>query len=653
MKKYIFIFTIFSFVFSLNAQEERLKKADKLFFRAQYERAIPKLEKEIERKATAPRVKRLADAYYFTSQMEAANQWYKTLLTTYKSEADAQSMFRYAQTLKAMGNYEEANKWSKSYLDAINDAARISAFDENVAYLDDVTAMGERYEMVNLGINTEYSEFGAVPFGRSIVFASSRERDGLFQKIYSWNRQPYLDLYVIEMTERFGTDDITSSFSDDLNTAEVHESNAVFSKDAKTVYFTRNNFQDGKKVRDDERITHLQIFKAVFDDKYKEWSNIEPLSINADTYSVMHPALSPDERTLYFSSDMPGGAGDYDLYSVAINADGSLGEPQNLGPEINTDQREQFPFVSANGTLYFSSNGHPGFGSLDVFASKVENGGFGKPDNIGLPVNSGFDDFAFYIDDRTTEGYVASNRPGGKGDDDIYAIKELKPLKIEKCKQYIEGLVTDSYDNTVLGGATVIAFDIDGKEIQRVSTASNGTYKLILPCDQIVKVSADMENYLKSESTVTLDKERDKVNTLNFSLESLIKRDDDIVQVDEKIILKVDPIYFAFDKWDIRPAAAKILDGIVDKFAQYPNMKIEIGSHTDQRGPDEYNDMLSSKRANSTRDYLISKGVPEGSITAKGYGETQPVVVCGDDKRCTEKEHDLNRRSEFVIKSIE
>ena len=538
--------------------------------------------------------------------------------------------------------------------------------------LENIAGIGDRFEIENLAINTKNSDFGAIKYGERLVYSSPTKE----KKTYRWNAENYLDLYTIPIFNAKKGDSISEDFSKSVNT-RMHESNAVFTRDGKTMYFTRNN-----PKRDKNKISHLQIYKAEF--KKGQWTNITSLPFNSIDYSTEHPALSEDEEILYFSSDMPGTMGSFDIFSVEING-GKFGIPKNLGPVINTIHKEQFPFISDDGKLYFSSDGHHGFGSMDVFVSEYRNKKFEKPVNVGLPVNSGYDDFSFNIDFETKEGYFASNRPGGKGNDDIYQIKEILPLIIEDCKQVIEGLITDIDSKAILVKAKVVLQDKDKNEIQNATTNEEGKFSFTVPCEADYILIASSPEYLDGTKTLKLFKDRNKINDGSIALKSienndketlteeelakkredkiekakkqerinkLMEKEKDVVQEDDRLMIRTDPIYFDYDLWYIRKESKPVLNRVIELMKKYPKMTVEIGSHTDVRASDAYNNILSEKRAASTRKYFIAKGIEPSRVSAKGYGETRPIVRCVPEDSCDEEQHELNRRSEFVIQNF-
>ncbi|WP_340202186.1 OmpA family protein [Ascidiimonas sp. W6] len=642
MKKIVVLIFLISYSFA-NAQNATIARADKYFDKTFYSKAIPLYLEVLPKNKSPHLLKRLADAYYYNSKMPEAARYYKMLLDIHQDEVGEDYFFKYSQSLMAQGKEEEAKNWMLKYAQKRD---KVSIYQEELAVLNEVKKLGNRFEMENLAINTPDSDFGAFPFGNSIVYATPRKKPGLFSKNYKWNGQAYLDLYVIEASENIVADSISSGFSEAIN-SKLHESNAIFTQDGFTVYFTRNS-----ETEDEDNISHLQIWKANFIDGV--WTNAAPLPFNSDEYSIEHPALSPDEKYLFFSSDMPGSFGSFDIYGVEIKKDGSYGEPKNVGPKVNTDKREQFPFISSSNMLYFSSDGHTGMGLLDVFVSALKDGIYQNPVNVGLPVNSGYDDFSFYLDEATQIGYVASNRPGGKGDDDIYRIREVKELSIIAPIQFVEGEIKESDTGKPIGNVSMTVSDLDNNVINQLTASPEGDYRFKLEGNNTYKIKLEKPNYLNTEATLTLDDKRNKKVTKDFIMQSFDQVDDDLVKIEDQLLIKVENIYFDFDKWDIRQDAKPILDGVVAKMNQYPKMNIEVGSHTDQRGSEEYNVYLSEKRAKSTMNYMVSKGIDASRITYKGYGKAKTIVNCEEGNiQCSPKQHQLNRRSEFVILNID
>ena len=698
MKRIFLLIIVFS-VQLINAQTQDLQRANRFFDRTFYSEAIPLYESSIKTNRSIEVVKNLADCYYYTNDYENAQRQYRFLMSRFKTGLKEEYYFRYSQTLKATGDYEESKAVIREFLISTNDKEGLETFEKENKNLENVGAIGDRFKIKNLALNTVNSEFGAVKQGQNLIFSGIKKKEGLFDKTYKWNNELYLDLLTVSLEKSNSKDSVVNYFSDELNTS-MHEANAVFTKDGKTVYFTRNNYKKGKRAKNSNKISNLQIFKAELNNG--KWSAVESLPFNSDDYSTEHPAISNDEKTLYFASDMPGTLGSFDIFSVSIS-NGVYGLPQNLGTIINTTKKEQFPFISNDNKLYFASNGHVGYGSLDVFVSEIQNNSFLKPLNIGLPVNSGFDDFSFTINSESKDGYFSSNRPGGKGNDDIYELKEIKPLVIEDCAQLIAGIITDVDTKMPLENALVSLQNFDKVEIQKVLTAQDGKFSFAVACETGYSVLASKEDYSKDLRSFKLNKERNKISDASMSLKSalMIKKEEeiaiqkkkneeialiekgktdkqiaaqkeieiaqikkkekidniiasekDVVKDKDRLIIKTDPIYFDYDLWYIRKESKPILNRVIEIMKKYPDMVVEIGSHTDNRGNDNYNRNLSTNRAESTRAYFINQGIIENRIIAKGYGETVQIIKCESSESCTEEQHELNRRSEFVIKNL-
>lgn len=699
MKKLLVIIFVFSIQF-INAQDQDLARAKRFFDKTYYAEAIILYEKLAEEKPSQEVIKNLADSYYYTNDLIKAQRYYRLLVKNYNNDLNKDYYFRYAQALKATNSYDDANTVLREYYSKSGNSEDLANFENEIKILENVSAIGKRFEIQNLAINTPNSEFGAVKYKDNLVFAGVKLKPGIFDKKFKWDNETYLNIVKVPLQSINSSDADISYFADELKTG-MHESNAVFTKDGKTIYFTRNNSKNGKKKKNDQKISNLQIFKAELVDG--KWKNIVSLPFNSPNYSVEHPALSPDEKVLYFASDMPGSLGSFDIYSVNVNK-GAFDTPRNLGTEVNTDKREQFPFVSADNKLYFSSDGHLGYGSLDVFVSEIKGNEHTKAVNIGLPLNSNLDDFAFNIDSDTKEGYFASNREGGKGNDDIYSFKETKDLIVEDCKQFIAGIITDVDTNLVLENATVILQDSDKKTLNTFTTTSDGKFNFTVACESSYTIVAFKEKYTNESKTLEIGKTRYQTNDGSLALKSLeaikleekqnaenkrkqeiiieeenkkkealaaialaeateakkkekvaeiLKQEKDVVKDDkDRLIIKTDPIYFDYNMWYIRKESKVVLGRVVALMNKYPGMVIEIGSHTDSRGNAKFNEDLSQKRANSTREFIIQSGINVSRVTAKGYGESVPIIKCKTDDSCSEEEHELNRRSEFVIKKL-
>ncbi|CAM1347435.1 OmpA family protein [Tenacibaculum crassostreae] len=603
------------------------KIADKFYKEYSYIKAAEFYKKAIDSGDDGvDMVTRLADCYYNNSNSEQAAYWYGVASNRDEGLSN-EAIYKYVQSLRSVGKYEKADEWLSKIPDA---ASKIG----NVDYDKLKTLNKDSVEIANLDINTKNSDFGPYVNGEKFYFSSAKNENGA---IYEWNNQPYLDLYQAKVIAKEENDadieDIIPIVSSKINTG-FHESSIAITKDGQTLYFTRNNLDDKNKLKYDKKGTsHLKIFKATLVDG--EWANVEELPFNDKVHSSGHPALSPDDKTLYFVSDRPDGFGETDIYKVAILDNGSYGKPENLGSKVNTSGREMFPFVAKDYTLYFSSDGYQNLGLLDIYKSDLLKNNSSEVINIGAPFNSGYDDFAFFYNENGKSGYFSSNRPEGKGQDDIYKFKTLK------CKQYIKGKTYDKRTNELLPNTLVELIDADGKVISRFVTQENASYIFEVECEKKFTLRGTKLDYKDDfiDNVQTTDV-RGKEIEHDLYLTPLI--------IDNEIV--IDPIFFDFNKWNIRPDAAYELEFIVKVMNNNPKMIIKIEAHTDSRGSDRYNEILSDRRAKSTRDYIFSRGIATDRIqSAIGYGEKQLVNKCSNGVKCTEEEHQENRRSKFII----
>lgn len=624
------------------AQKGKVRQANKEFDNLAYVKTSEILLKVAENGyKTVDLLQKLADSFYFNNQMEEASKWYGELMAM-NDNVDPEYYFRYAQALKAVENYAESDKWMKKFHEADRSDLRGRAFASTVDYLSMIDEASRDFEVKNMDINTELSDFGTTQYQDQLVFASARGGG----KKYKWNEQPFLDLFSATKQED-GSYSGADAYNDKVNT-KFHESSAAFTPDDQVMYFTRNNYYNKKYKKSEDGTNRLKLFRATLEDD--EWANIESVHFNSDEYSVAHPTINLTGTKMYFASDMEGTLGKSDIFEVDINSDGTLGDPVNLGASVNTEGHETFPFINSEGDLYFSSNGFSGLGGLDVFVirefeKRRESNQQLILENVGRPINSPMDDFAYYENIGTKEGFFTSNRDGGKGDDDIYS------FIIPDCEQIVEGIVKDQETETPIVGAKVTLLDAEGTALNSQIVGADGAYKFEkLECEKEYLIRIEAEDYETVEERFTTPKKPQEL-VINPTLEKDVKGITEGTDLAETLGIPI--IYFDFDKYDIRYDAEVELQKVLAVMNQYPDMVVDIRSHTDCRARAAYNERLSENRAQSTRDYLISKGIAAERLTAKGYGESQLVNDCGceptNDSDCTEEQHQLNRRSEFII----
>lgn len=614
--------------FCLIAQNDDTKKADKHFSRFEFVKASEDYNKLVEDgKGDAYVYAQLAESYYNIFNTVEAERWYaKTLETSETPEV----IYRYSQMLKANGKYAESNTQMAKFASMRPSDQRAIAYSKNPDYLPKILEQGKKFNVQNADFNSEQSDFGGALNDGKLYITSGRNEN---RKTYSWSGEPFLDIYTVGKNSD-GTYQAPELANDKINT-RYHEGLATFAPDGNTMYFSRESYFERDFEKDSitkTRYSQLYLFKAT--KLGSNWDTVEPLAINSQNYSVKNPTVSPDGKTLYFASNMPGGYGDFDIYKATINDDGTIGEPQNLGQKVNTEGQEMFPYISSANILYFSSKGHLGLGGFDVFYTREIDGKIAPIRNVGIPVNSNADDFAFLIDEETGEGFVSSNREGGQGSDDIYMIKKLQPL----CDVLIIATVLDDKTRLPVAGASVSLLDTEGNKIVSKTTNIEGIAEFIVECEQDTELEVVMNGFDSKKVPVKGSSEEE--NRVQISL-------DPIEKLIVSNIVNLNPIFFEFDQSNITAKAAFELDKLVQIMEKYPQIVIEATSHTDNRGSETYNEQLSDRRAKTTVQYVISKGIDESRISGIGKGESEPKIDCSSG--CTRDQHAENRRSEFII----
>ena len=624
-----------------------LKQGENEYDRWAYIDAIKMYEKVYQRGySNQDMVEKLGNAYYFNARYSEAQQYYQKLFSEYElTDISAEYFYRYAHTLQNIGSESEAKKYYALFVERTGAETQIAKNRKDEEYLQQqiIENSGRTDSIINLAINTPYADYGAFVYDDTFYYTSAKDTGNFAIKRHTWTGNSFTSLYTADV-ESVLTDSKSTKIKGDVKT-KLNEASAVITKDGQTMYFTRNNIVKGKRRYDANKNTNLKIFRAENVDG--KWTNVTELPFNSDQFNTAHPALSADEKTLYFSSDRPGGFGGGDLWKVTIEGE-HFGTPENLGEEINTEGRETFPFVTSDNELYFSSNGRVGLGGLDIYAVQIRNNrDFGEVQNIGTPFNSEYDDFAYYVSTLTNNGFFSSNREGGQGDDDIYAFMGVRPLDLD-CNQEVHVKVIDANTREVISDALVTLSDelYNEKGVSNQYISPTYNFDHTYECGDVYRIKAEKEGYITSEITVTLPNESG-ITEAEVILEPEkipFKEGDDLFKV-----LNLNPIYFDLDKYNIRPDAALELAKVFAVLEEYPEMEIDIRSHTDSRASHQYNETLSENRAKSTAEWLIANGINRKRLTWKGYGETQLINGCEDGVDCSEAEHQMNRRSEFII----
>ncbi len=746
MKKHFLIICYIFIAYASIGQSGKLKKADNYYNKLSYSYALELYEQLLGSELDSPTLKsKIATCCYYIGQMEKAESYFNSMINS--ELATKEDYFFYSQALKQNGKYSESDLWMLKFNQTAASDERGLSYIKNTTYLDKIEKQGINFEIKNLDCNSDVADFGGYSsISEKEVFFISARKNRIIKYEWSWNRSKYLDLYRSEVDTNRELQKVTI-LNKRVN-SRFHEGPLCFSKDGKYVYFTRNNISKGNQRKDKKGIQNLQLFRAEVDSLGKWHSEIK-LPFNSKEYSVGHPTLREDGKVLFFVSDMPGGIGGSDLYKVDVNEDGTFGNIQNLGSKINTEGQEMFPWINNKGELFFASNGHIGLGGLDVFVVSMDiNGNFNNVQNVGMPINSKNDDFAFTMNIDNNTGYFSSNRQGGKGDDDIYSYLLISPFQNNLI---VEGVVRDEITGEILKGAKVqiynskqevigtaisdesgaYSFDIEPENDYSISVSGVEKYNEKLTSlttknidPNIRKVNRDVslikeenlslycivsdantsiplegvkitiiDNETKSEFineitpvtgntekailgkkvkdklsyTIRLEKQGYLTKTVvfNYKIEELgrinvheklnMTMDNISIGMDLSSAFEINPIYFDLGKWNIRPDASVELDKIVKIMNDNPNLVIELGSHTDCRSSKDFNQRLSQNRAAASAAYIKARIQNPSRISGKGYGESKLKVNCPCEGKiisnCSEDQHQLNRRTEFIVVS--
>lgn len=600
----------------LSAQNKNTKIADKLYNRYEFIAASKAYLKLVEKnKADSYVYKQLADSYYNIFNTTEAAKWYAKAT---EEPQDAETYHRYAQMLKANGNYTEANKQMANFAALSPKDYRAIQFVNDPNYLEKLNNQEKMFTIKNSDINSDKSDFGAVLSDNTLYLTSARNEAA---KKFAWNNEPRLDIYMSTLNQ-----DATFSppvLVNELN-SKYNDGPLAITQDGNTLYFATESFKEKVFFNDKDKRTKygmVSLYKATKTNG--KWGNIEALPFNGKKYSTSNPSISKDGKTLYFSSNMPGSIGATDIWKVAIDSDGNFGTPENLGPTVNTEGRESFPFIADDDKLYFSSDSHPGFGGYDIFVTDLNSN---QIKNVGKPVNSEKDDFAFSYNKTKKMGFFSSNRIG---QDDIYILNQLR-------KVLLLATIIDAKTGKAVPEALVTILENNKAILEKTTSAEGKINQVLLPENEnIIQVSSP--GYNKKSQLITLtDNDELALDILLDPIEPIITETEIILQ----------EIYFEFNKSNITQRGATELDKLVQVMKENPELEIIAKSHTDNRGSEDYNKELSERRAKETAKYVVSKGIDSKRISAKGYGESEPKVNCTE---CTDEEHAKNRRSEFII----
>lgn len=706
------------FVTGAQAQNKYVAKGDKMMKKFRIEKAARFYKKAADADINdlAAREK-LANTFMVMEDYASAEAIYGSLVGN--PAAASINKYYYAQAMALNGKYDEADKMYKEYAKANPNDPRAAEF---ANYKDRVAALTQDnkvYELISIPENSSASDLAVAYLNKNIVITSNRNSSSADKDVDFWNSKSYYDILTLGTSDSFTSSPKKIKGKIDKR---FNEGPVTFSADGKEMIFTRSNYK--KKSAGGVRM--LGLYHADYDEK-KGWVNVTPLSVNGATYNVAHPSLSKDGTQLFFISDMPGGQGETDIY-VSLKQGSDWGQPINLGPDVNTPGREMFPFIADDGTLFFSSDSRVGLGGLDIYSTTLSgNSKWVNVTNLGAPINSSSDDFAYVSDETGRHGYMSSNRPGGLGDDDIY--------KFNKRTESTCGTVAEQRTGNTLEGVVITATTASGEVVQ-TRTNAKGDFCLGLMPGRTYKITGEKDGFVTYEGSVTpkagknerlsvlmkakggidltvdvsekageklegatvylinkntgevdekksgsdgtvtfdvfpnqeydikvskkvgnqegaFDRFMKTISTMGFQPSQKITQKATLTYYEGKFVFDLPNVFFEYGSPNLKQLAKVELDKVAQVMKTFPDMEVELSSHTDCRGSAEYNLELSALRAQSCVVYLESKGVQKKRLLAIGYGEERIKNKCVDGVECTEPEHSINRRSEFKVLKLD
>ena len=597
----------------------------------------------------------LAIAYYNNSQYDLATVWFNKLISLYPKNIDAELYFKASVAFKSIEAYDASDQFYRKYLELNKQLVLHNYLEPNSNYIDTILSKTGKYNLFKTNINSQNSDFGLNFYGENeVVFASSLDATG--SQKFRWSNEPFLDLFTAQI-DSLGNLSQREQLKGNVNT-KYHESTATISMDGNTMYFTRNNFFKGRLKSSKDKQVKLKIYKAT--KKQDSWVNIKELPFNGNQYSTAHPTLSPDGKKLYFSSDMPGTFGLSDIWFVYIFENDTYSQPINLGPNVNTEFRESFPFIDSENNFYFSSDGKLGLGGFDIFESKLNVRGFPyETSNIGKPVNSPFDDFSYVYNNKRNFGFISSNRNGlnGSSSDEVYKIIKtgkspqslLSKKGMSNCEGHIGGVVYDIFTKDLLQGASIELLNENNNIIKQTNADQKGEFNFT------EKFNCSKSYFIRVSNGISYNS---RILKFNFNENQNIFENIDLswltncIPDDLICVLGVEPIFFSLDKSTLTRSSVLSLKKVLIAMVKYPTMILQISSYADSRASKEYNRELSERRASTTRKWLTNKGIDPNRLLIKALGEENFDNICGENSDCSESEYQLNRKSTFKILSF-
>ncbi len=649
---YVLLLTMTCFLLTNETLGQKLtiKVADRHFKNFAFMDAIEYYEHAYKRnKSNTYVIRQLIQCHNNIGDYQGEEKWLRRLIEKGNPEAD--DLYHYIQALKGNAKYDEAQEWLNRYARLYPDDERVNREISLLEYVKYLHRDPDKYTVRPVTINTSATEFGPAFYNGNIVFSSSRENSTIIKRKSQWDKQPFLNLYVSKIGRK-GDLKEPKPFAPEIK-SNFHEGPLSFSPNAQKMFLTQNNIFQGKLRISRKGENNLKIFVVhYFND---EWVIRNGFLFNSDEYSVGHPAIDKSGIILYYTSDMPGGYGGSDIYR-SIYMDKSWSYPLNLGPEINTEGDEGFPFIDDEGVLYFASDGHDGLGGYDIFRAIPEGDSFTDVKNMGYPINSPRDDFSLVLNGDRTEGYFSSNRKGGKGRDDIYH------MVINQIPAIIKGIVRDRVTREEVPNVRLTLFSDEAKKLSVTGSGVDGTFEFTAEKGKDYLLKTETEGYPGSEHEVsTRGLKTDSVVFVELLIDKTPEVEKDSLALPEPVgveeeegkplqVVAVEIINYDRGVSAVPSSKTSNLEQLTVMLKQYPSLEVRIASHTDSRGNDKKNMLLSMGRAQKVYEFLVANGIEPERIQYKWFGETQLLNNCSDGVKCTEKQHAVNNRT--VVKLV-
>jgi peptidoglycan-associated lipoprotein len=631
----ILVFVISTVLISCSGGVHKyVKKGDKKLKRGEFQTAIEKYEEALSDGAdTVSAAKQIGEAFRYSNRINQGLPYFEYLVKSGK--ADDETVFYYAEALRTTGNYEAAKEWYGKYLKSGQSTSKKNVAKLQLKNLDKVADISKRknyFEISNVDVvNSPAADFSPVIFNQELIFTTAKNSTAVF----AGDGKGFTGLFTFKFDDASEKTGVAVPFGEFINLPKRHQASATFSKDGKTMIFARGN--DGRKKGDQDVNLYVSKFKEGI------WTEPEFLKISDPNAWDACPSFSTDGKTLYFSSNREGGRGGIDIYQSKMDRRGNFRRVRNMGKTINTPGNEMFPYISDDRKLYFSSDGHPGIGGLDLFVAERE-GKKVQISNMGVPMNSNLDDFGItYINEK--EGYFSSNREGGKGDDDIYKFINNSP-DFKVAFYFMSATIVDDASGAPIPNAKVKLFDSRGSPVTEANADAEGKFRYQVQPGQNYTVITEDENHLTANTVFsTIGKTKSQDDLPEFENDVDLPFSVRMIKKEVNLVIVLENIYYDYNSAEIRDDAAEELDNLYTLLQDNLDMRIELSSHTDSRGDGKYNQKLSQKRAESAKNYMVERGVADDRIIPKGYGESRLII----ENAQTEDQHQKNRRTEFKI----